>query len=145
MHFCPHPNCRCWYHRQCLLQQHLVADVWDRGVQILLPHYQHNETRGSIKGKRKRVDDAQILRDCLATLPQGVAKVAQLPIVKGLQAGGIVGNIASVMAARKMLFCSLFEGSVVSGDWKEKIDVSGSIKAARNAPLLVCHRCKACI
>jgi hypothetical protein len=60
--------------------------------------------------------------DPLEDFPQGLIAIAEQEIVRGTKAGGIVGNVAAVTAARNIIYKVLSGDGTIPDDW-ETIDI----------------------
>jgi len=88
----------------------------------------------------------------LSTFPENLIKVAQQLIVRGGQSkavdsGGIVGNVRSVVQARRLVHAALLSGGEATlNGWEEKVKVDIEDVVAKGfkkgVPALLCPRCK---
>lgn len=147
MHFCPSPGCRAAYHQECLRRPKGKLDSTARDRKLIENWPDTDkplsiEDLASSRPCRKRRKGPSI-PDPLDQFPDALVKAAQQQIVKGVQAGGVVGNVKAVVAARQLIYCSLLKGSPLPTDWKDKIDVKAAISPDRKSTLVfVCPQCK---
>jgi hypothetical protein len=85
----------------------------------------------------------------LGTLPDHLVRVAEQPIVRGAAfvSGGVSGNVASVVLARRMIYEAL-QGSTVPDDWDKSINVTRSTVRLRSGirkVALLCPKCNSLI
>jgi hypothetical protein len=152
MHFCPRPDCRAAYHQECLERpkQRLNAIAKARKFIESWPDTDENlsiEDLASSRPCRKRRKGPETsISDPLEQFPEELVKAAQQQIVKGVQAGGVVGNVKAVVAARQLIYRSLLDGSSLPTDWKDKMDVEAAIPPKRKSSLVfVCPKCQSLI
>ncbi|TFK52994.1 hypothetical protein OE88DRAFT_1724729 [Heliocybe sulcata] len=171
MHLCPHPSCRRWYHRTCLVirgsieskvtkrerEDSLLSSSPDSDEPFPVAAYQHpvpmpspKKGRGPGTGRGKGKSIVHV--SPLATLPEDLLETARLPIVKGAKVGGLVGNVRGVVAARRIVYAALEGREPVPKGWREKV-IDGC-KAIREeaaygwedeAPPLKCPQCQGAI
>ncbi|KDQ56822.1 hypothetical protein JAAARDRAFT_158053 [Jaapia argillacea MUCL 33604] len=168
MHFCPRPSCRASYHRECLLKAKWVeTSTSGRDLRLLCSNPDSDDTfeMRTLGPRRKRVkldlvagstyapSGDRSLEEALDYLPTGLVKIAQLPIMKGVEGGGLVGNVRSVVAARRMVYEALMSVSgplAVPSNWEERVDLS-EVPSSRRAkqlskiPLFRCPQCQGAI
>ncbi|KAJ7726943.1 hypothetical protein B0H16DRAFT_1429274 [Mycena metata] len=133
MHLCPRPKCRKYYHRGCIspskgkgapishLQRvdFLLTDP-DTGAALELPL---NESASAEPPKKRRrashVTDPAAFSAPIAALPQKLVRAAAQPIVRG-GALGVAGNVAAVVAARRLVCRALRDGVKVEA-WPDQM------------------------
>lgn len=158
MHFCPRPSCRKAYHRDCLAENNcvetsprgredrLLASSPDSDEPFPLASYQASpgkRKRGGGKGKEA------VRSSPLDALPEELLRVARLPITKGVRAGGLVGNVRSVVTARRLVYAALENHGILPEDWEDQI-VSKALKdtvlpETTDIPPLRCPGCQGAI
>ncbi|PFH50863.1 hypothetical protein AMATHDRAFT_75332 [Amanita thiersii Skay4041] len=143
MHICPRPSCKKAFHVRCL-QDHtpslrdLEKNHMKRTLRLIStwPHTDELLTISMLaspvsptRGKKGKVEPrseqaAEITQNFLDSLPSDLIKVAEQPIVRGgaFPAGGISGNVAAVVAARKLIYDAL-QGSSVPDDWDKDLNM----------------------
>ncbi|KAJ7216428.1 hypothetical protein GGX14DRAFT_441494 [Mycena pura] len=129
MHLCPQPGCRKYYHRRCIENESsgagrtrldfLMHDP-DTGVPLMLPS-DESASAGppSKKRRRKSQSAAAPSAAALSALPPLLVRAAAQPLVRG-GACGVAGNIAAVVAARRLVGAALRDGDDVS-EWKKRM------------------------
>ena len=169
MHFCPRPSCRVFYHRGCLEPQ--VGNHTSHCLQRIMNWPDTDETisiadlssslNTPLKRRRKQrtrnggpphlaPDEASaITMEFLGTLPEHLVRVAEQPIVRGATfvPGGVSGNIACVVLARRMIYEAL-QGSTVPDDWNASINVTRStvnLRIGQKKTALLCPKCNSLI
>jgi hypothetical protein len=146
MHFCPRPSCRAAYHQECLtrltkLDARKFIESWpDTTEKISI-----EDLAGSRPRRKRRKGPESSIPDPLEQFPKALVKAAQQQIVKGFQAGGVVGNVKSVVAARRLIYCSLLEGSPLPTDWEDKIDVEAIPPERKGTLVFQCPYCESLI
>jgi len=88
---------------------------------------------------RRQKGSGYSISDPLKKFPEELVKMAQQQIVKGVQAGGVVGNVKPVVAARRMIYKVLLEGTTLPTDWMDHMDVTDS--TTEKLPRFLCPRC----
>lgn len=159
MHFCPRPSCLKSYHRSCLvkasyvdnsdfacLPTRLLASSPDTDEPFEFPEAEPLPKRTRLKADSNRFKRLPDPEELLSSLPADLVTVAQQPIVKGGNTG-IIGNIRSVVNARRMLYAALaiYGGSIipVPDDWEESIDIERAVvKRKKKIPALICPDCQ---
>ncbi|KAJ7241992.1 hypothetical protein C8J57DRAFT_1368029 [Mycena rebaudengoi] len=163
MHFCARSSCRKYFHTDCLGTSLFdsPADNDQPELRLLLSHPDTDEKivcddasmseppkkkrRGA---KRQQPQISNVTRARLASLPPALVRAAAQPIVKGaaFPAGGISGNIAAVVAARRLVHVALDRG--LPDGWEETVDLDAAVvklsvkgPAKAKVPLLVCPGC----
>ncbi|KAJ7481800.1 hypothetical protein FB451DRAFT_1556002 [Mycena latifolia] len=130
MHFCPNPGCRKYYHSSCIAPKgappaaerdrgFLFCDP-DTGVQLELDSI---SSASEPPKKRRRTSHTALAPPGLSlldALPPVLVTAAAQPIVKGaaFPAGGVVGNAAAVMMARRLVFEAVRDGHKVKDGWE---------------------------
>jgi hypothetical protein len=159
MHFCPRPRCRSAYHRECLLEAgHTEPDSPDRDLRLLACSPDTNSdpptTAEPPLKKRSRGRPAKhgvsfmaTLSNLISTVPRELVELAQQPIMKGGKDGSIVGNVKSVIRARRMIYGVIGGTASLSSDWKTLVDATATSSVRRRTrkeaiPPLVCPKCK---
>jgi hypothetical protein len=163
MHFCPRPNCRKSYHRQCLVKSYidtsntanlptrLLASSPDTDEPFEFPSYepprkkQKQIMRKGVENNKSRVtlpSASPEPEELLSSFPADLVKAAEQPIIKGGSAG-IAGNVTYVVNARRLVYGAIMEGSVPE-DWEEIVDVQKAVVKvnAKKIPALVCPNCQ---
>jgi hypothetical protein len=142
MHFCPRPACRRSYHRRCLVKsRNRDKDVDTRDLRLLAASPDTDE----IFDLASLSDDGSAtpppIDELLSTLPVDLVDLARQAIIKGVDSGGVVGNVKPVIKARRMIYEALKTGGSVPVDWANGI---GMIPASppRDLPALVCPKCR---
>ncbi|KAF8185920.1 hypothetical protein K438DRAFT_1836500 [Mycena galopus ATCC 62051] len=137
MHLCPRPSCQKYYHRGCAASTNtavpqeridFLLDDPDTGASLRLPLTESASAEPPAKKRRRGSGNAAILTPTpdpmivgglLAALPAALVRAAAQPIVRG-GVFGVVGNSAAVLAARRVVFDALQEGTVAEG-WETKM------------------------
>ncbi|KAG1859258.1 hypothetical protein F4604DRAFT_1793102 [Suillus subluteus] len=152
MHFCPRPACRAAFHQECLDRptQKLNAVARARKFIESWPDTDEKLTIEDLVDSRscrkRRKGPESSISDPLEQFPEELVKAAQQQIVKGVQAGGVVGNVKAVVAARQLIYRSLLDGSPLPTDWEDKVDVEAAIPPKRkSSPVFVCPQCQSLI
>ncbi|KIJ63590.1 hypothetical protein HYDPIDRAFT_40999 [Hydnomerulius pinastri MD-312] len=155
LHFCPRPGCRTAHHQSCLLERGLVEDVSEDRYRRLIetwPEVGATDTVESVvegpsrkrrKGTPSSTDGCPVMiedLDPLESFPRGLLDIAKQQIVKGTHAGGIVGNLAAVTAARNIIFRALTGDGIVPDDWMVEIDMP-SLDIPWKLPGVICPHC----
>ncbi|KAG1789180.1 uncharacterized protein HD556DRAFT_1399622 [Suillus plorans] len=151
MHFCPRPTCCAAYHQECLQRPTQRLDAAARARKFIESWPDTDEQLsiedlvGSRPCRKRRKGPESSISDPLEELPEELVKAAQQQIVKGVQAGGVVGNVKAVVAARQLIYRSLLDGSLPT-DWKDKVDIEAAIPPKRkSSPVFVCPQCQSLI
>jgi hypothetical protein len=82
--------------------------------------------------------------ELLTRLPPSLVTVAALPIIKGLDSGGVVGNVKAVVMARRLVYEALHEGIPVTDSWAAQLGL-GSVEVTveqKPIPPLLCPKCR---
>ncbi|KAL0946245.1 hypothetical protein HGRIS_012502 [Hohenbuehelia grisea] len=117
-------------------------------LQILVPSgYRHDDNGVP---SRSRLPTSQLTPEAeaalaLKDLPKKLVEVAKQPIVKGagLGPGYLVGNIRSVVTARRAVYARI-QGLPVPDDWEAVIKVDRLVKKT-TFPLFLCPFCASAI
>lgn len=150
MHFCPRPACRAAYHQECLQRPTKRLNAAARARKFLESWPDTDEKLtiedlvDSRPSRKRRKGPESSISDPLEQFPAELINMAQQQIVKGVQAGGVVGNVRAVVAARQLIYCSLLDGSSLPTDWKNKIKVKG-ISERKSSPVFMCPQCQSLI
>jgi len=171
MHFCPRPSCRTFYHQRCLepsggrnrstqsLQRIMAWPDIDESISIaelasrLSSPLTRRRRKWNTDGQTITSDEASgITLEFLGTLPGDLVRVAEQPIVRGAAfgPGGISGNMASVVQARRVIYQTL-QGSSLPDDWDSSINIMRSVvnlkmgSKKKVVPALLCPRCESSI
>ncbi|KAH7921475.1 hypothetical protein BV22DRAFT_1132262 [Leucogyrophana mollusca] len=159
MNFCPRPSCRTGYHQSCLLLYgHIDPDLSNRKRRLLeaWPDTDRRRTIDDIIApdvpppKRRKRSGSKASKSspsstsALRSFPKEIVEVAQQQIVKGTEAGGIVGNIRSVIAARSIIYDVLARERSIPEDWDDKIDVETAFPLKGSEKALLCFVCPRC-
>ncbi|KAF6741100.1 hypothetical protein DFP72DRAFT_1026141 [Ephemerocybe angulata] len=148
MHFCPRPNCRTWYHQDCLptptrrpgstssassssiTLKRPSAALKVKSFARISPLKSKNQASSSSSNIASRGDDSEedeeaqaALSEALDSLPAPLLAAASQPIVRAPKlylAGGLVGNVGPVVRARRIVY-EVLGGSEVPVDWEEKV------------------------
>ncbi|KAJ6622794.1 hypothetical protein B0H10DRAFT_2012909 [Mycena sp. CBHHK59/15] len=147
MHFCLQPSCRKFYHSSCIASKK-SAPAAERDLSFLLcspdtgeplprpdadaasdtaPEPPKKKRRASKNKSNSSSAPAIDPTPLLAPLPPTLVSAAAQPIVKGaaFPAGGVVGNIAAVVAARRLVYDALLrEDHSVPDGWEEFVDLN---------------------
>ncbi|KAJ7165133.1 hypothetical protein C8R46DRAFT_1098251 [Mycena filopes] len=135
MHLCPRPNCRKYYHAGCISPSKgkrkstptaphqrvdfLLTDP-DTGVALELPL---NESASAEPPQKRRraspVADPTAFSAPIAGLPQQLVRAAAQPLVRGGKLG-VAGNVAAVIAARRLVCGALRDGDSTD-TWTERM------------------------
>ncbi|KAJ7628721.1 hypothetical protein FB45DRAFT_919097 [Roridomyces roridus] len=146
MHFCSRPSCQKYFHSRCIANEPAAAAERDRGFLLLDPDSDDRvEIEDALaagtsasasaprpKKKKQRSNRAEgspipvlgpAAAQIFSNLPPALVKAAEQPIVRGaaFRAGGVVGNISAVMAARRLVFHSLRTGEFDDENWEENM------------------------
>ncbi|KAF9238941.1 hypothetical protein BU15DRAFT_74901 [Melanogaster broomeanus] len=158
LHFCPRPGCRTAHHQTCLLERGFVEDLSEERCRRLIETWPSvgttvTETVDSLanmngpprkrrKGENKTVECPVLRDDPLEGFPEELITVARQQIVKGTKAGGIVGNVTAVTAARDLIYETLSKDGIVPDDWKTVVDIdSAFLDDHQTLPGLLCPFC----
>ena len=135
LHFCPRLGCRKFYHQACLVKhdyveetrKHRLLETWP-DVDRTAPVETLCDTFPGRPRKKQKIhhsdSEKESSHDPLSGIPALLVAVAEQPIIRGTQGGGVVGNIASVAAARQLIYRSLTGDGDIPDDWESKIDTS---------------------
>ncbi|KAG2098884.1 hypothetical protein BD769DRAFT_1512305 [Suillus cothurnatus] len=152
MHFCPRPACRAAFHQECLKRPTKKLDAAARARKFIESWPDTDEKLSiedlvSSRSCRKRRKGLQSsISDPLEQFPEELVEAAQQQIVKGVQAGGVVGNVKAVVAARQLIYRSLLDGSSLPTNWEDKVDVEAAISPPRQSyPVFACPQCQSLI
>ncbi|KAI9458515.1 hypothetical protein HD554DRAFT_1705141 [Boletus coccyginus] len=148
LHFCPRPRCHKFYHQSCLVKfgyveetkKHRLLETWpdiDRTAPVreLCDSYHPRKRQKKDQSSKESGDDP------LSGFPALLVAVAEQPIVRGIQGGGVVGNITSVAGARQLIYRALTQGGVIPDDWESRIDTSIAFLDADTLPNCICPDC----
>lgn len=142
MHFCPRPMCRLAFHQGCLQtckQKESNTSAWNLR---LLECWPDTDRKLSVHILiRRQKGSGYSASDPLKDFPEELVKAAQQQIVKGVQAGGVVGNVKAVVAARRLIYKALLDGSTLPTDWMDQVDVDTAIPT-EEFPGFMCPQCK---
>jgi hypothetical protein len=141
MNFCPRPACRRSYHRTCLVKARYVdndTETRDHRLLTSSPDTDDIFELSSLSDDRSMTPPP--LDELLSTLPADLVKVAQQPIIKGINSGGVVGNVKSVVTARKMIYEALKTDSSIPFNWADDLETIPA-SLTRNLPALLCPKC----
>ncbi|KIK97943.1 hypothetical protein PAXRUDRAFT_24417 [Paxillus rubicundulus Ve08.2h10] len=137
LHFCPRPGCRSAHHQTCLLERGLVEDLSVERCRRLVATWLDagsTDTVASLayidapprKRRKGMVTSPTVFHDDpLEDFPRELIAIAEQEIVRGTKAGGIVGNVAAVTAARNIIYKALSGDGTIPNDW-ETIDMIDS-------------------
>ncbi|KAJ8597725.1 hypothetical protein M405DRAFT_927930 [Rhizopogon salebrosus TDB-379] len=144
MHFCPRPSCRLAFHQGCLLvckQKESNPAAWSRQ---LLECWPDTDIKRSVETVvRRRKGSGYSMSDPLEEFPEELVNAAQQQIVKGVQAGGVVGNVKAVVAARHLIYQTLLEGSALPNDWMSQVDFDTAAPPQEDGfPGFLCPQCQ---
>lgn len=81
------------------------------------------------------------MQDPLAYFPAELVAVANQQILRGIQGTGIVGNIASVVAARQFIYRALTKDESIPSDWETRVDTSIPFPGPDTLPNCICPDC----
>ncbi|KAJ7230859.1 hypothetical protein B0H12DRAFT_1147323 [Mycena haematopus] len=134
MHLCLQPSCRKYYHRGCVASTktttpyeriHFILTDPDTGASLQLP-LNESASAEPPKKRRRASDGAAItnfnpaaLGTLLAQLPPTLVHAAAQPIVRG-GVFGVAGNVAAVVAARRIVRDALQDGTTADG-WETRM------------------------
>lgn len=122
-----------------------LLETWpdiDRSVSVEhLASFFHPNMQKGVDSEVKVDESVQDPLDPLAVFPPELVDVAEQPIVRGILGGGIVGNIASVVAARQLIFKVLTNNTSIPDGWEECIDASTASVNVDNLPCCFCPSC----
>ncbi|KAG0703547.1 hypothetical protein DFH29DRAFT_436230 [Suillus ampliporus] len=152
MHFCPRPSCRVAFHQGCLVppeyksnkaaRARAFIECWPDTDEKLFVE----ELVDSRPCRKRRKGSETSISNPLEEFPKELVKAAQQQIVKGVQAGGVVGNVREVVAARRLIYNSLLDGSTLPTDWRDWVDVEAAIPPTKKSlPVFVCPQCQSLI
>lgn len=152
MHFCPRPSCRIAFHQECLqrptqrsnaaARARMFIECWpDTDEKLVI-----EDLVDSRPCRKRRKGSKTSISDVLEEFPVELVKAAQQQIIKGVQAGGVVGNVKAVVAARQLIYHTLLDGSDLPTDWEDKVDVEAAIPPKRKScPVFLCPQCQSLI
>ncbi|KAF8842784.1 hypothetical protein BDN67DRAFT_1067392 [Paxillus ammoniavirescens] len=135
LHFCPRPGCRSAHHQICLLERGLVEDSSVERCRRLVetwPDAGSTDTVESLaqvdappRKRRKGMVASPVVfhDDPLEDFPRELIAIAEQEIVRGTKAGGIVGNVAAVTAARNAIYKVLSGDGTIPNDCQIDIDL----------------------
>ncbi|KAH7882991.1 hypothetical protein F5I97DRAFT_1978297 [Phlebopus sp. FC_14] len=155
VHFCPRPTCRTGYHQSCLLERGFEEPVsMERSYQLLQtwaetvatakslvmpPLKKHQKTSTEMGG---HADAGPSAESPFAYFPSDLLAIAQQQIIKGTKAGGIVGNVAPVVAARSIIYRSLTGDGSMPENWENMLDLGAApAELQQGLPGLLCPGC----
>ncbi|KAJ6511551.1 hypothetical protein C8R47DRAFT_738237 [Mycena vitilis] len=129
MHLCPQPACRKYYHRGCITSKDTSARertdflLNDPDTGDALPL---NESASAEPPKKRRrashttaISSPPVLNPLIAALPLALLRAAAQPIVRG-GVFGVAGNVAAVIAARRVVCAALRDGTNSDG-WEKRM------------------------
>jgi len=154
MHFCPRPACCLAFHPECLVtletcihkESNTAYDAWK-----FLESWPDTDEKLSVEDltidsppcRKRRKGSETSISDPLKDFPEELVQAAQQPIVKGMGAGGVVGNVKAVVAARRLIYNTLREGSTLPTDWMYQVDVEAAIPLeTKSFTGLLCPYCQ---
>jgi len=150
--FCPRQSCLKFYHLACLVKNdyvqtvrsHRLLETWPGCLRTMSLEGLREICPPRKRQKLNRVTSRSThdSSDPLLEFPPLLIATADQHIVRGTEDGGIVGNVASVIAARQMIYQALVEGSDIPDDWQQKIDVSSAYPESPNHPNTICPSCQ---
>ncbi|KAJ6591259.1 hypothetical protein DFH09DRAFT_197345 [Mycena vulgaris] len=128
MHMCPRPRCRCFYHSACLLQH----GHWTRKTHPLIrlsssPDTDDIPVLSPCRTQKPESDSlSEAIRGRSPELPDTLLTLAAQPIVRGaaLRALGFTGNSRAVVAARRLVYAALENGTAVSYGWEKNAELA---------------------
>ena len=155
MHFCP----RCFkaYHRHCLLEAASLDFDSNRKFRLIscspattanttYPIANLDDPKSSRKKRNRcgRTPSMANFRRLISAFPNELLELAKQSIVKGGKDGTIVGNIKSVIGARRMV-CEAINGpATLPDDWRRLLDLKPASKTCTEQdvpPPLLCPEC----
>lgn len=144
MHFCPRPTCRVAFHQECLRLLARTESNTTAGVRHLLECWPDTDKKVTVESLvRRQRGSGYSTSDPLDEFPAELLMIAQQQILKGVKAGGVVGNVKPVVAARKLIYKTLLEGVPFPDDWMSQIDVDTAIFPQEEGfPVFLCPLCK---
>ncbi|KAJ7701917.1 hypothetical protein B0H17DRAFT_167971 [Mycena rosella] len=136
MYMCPRPQCRNFYHTECLLK----CRHWTQMTHPLIrlscsPDTDEFPVLSPCPSKRRKkkteAEHFQSLSEAIAALdpplPEPLLQLAAQPIVRGAalsKAGlGLAGNACAVVAARRMVYAAIQKGSSVPDGWESDLEL----------------------
>ncbi|KAF9011965.1 hypothetical protein BDQ17DRAFT_1345199 [Cyathus striatus] len=148
VHICPRPSCRRSFHETCLLnakvnrkKQYVDNDKSSRDLRVLAASPDEDDldlerlvseqpkkkrrrsSRGAAASLNEDKNNGDVERDlpaALAKIPDLLLKIAQHPIIRG-GSFGVVGNIAPVVRARRMVYTALSQNGMIPEGWEEAV------------------------
>ncbi|OAX37132.1 hypothetical protein K503DRAFT_251758 [Rhizopogon vinicolor AM-OR11-026] len=147
MHFCPRPTCCLAFHQECLLMYKQHESNTAARARRLLECWPDTDKKLSVETLiRRGKGSGYSMSDPLKEFPEELLQTAQQQIVKGVQAGGVVGNVKSVVAARRLIYKTLIEGSILPVDWMSQVDVDTVVHLQdKGFPVYLCPECRSAI
>lgn len=153
MHFCPRPACRRSYHRQCLANNNKYRDrdLETRDLRLLASSPDTDEVFDlfTLFSRSPEYDGTghQPISPSglLLRFPSDLVLIAKQPIVKGVNSGGVVGNVRTIVNARRMIYEAIESATPVPGNWSCEMDVDTSLPqkgGTDNIPALLCPKCR---
>ncbi|KAJ7895964.1 hypothetical protein B0H14DRAFT_2679809 [Mycena olivaceomarginata] len=123
MHMCPRPNCRCFYHRSCLLEEGYWGPTTDPLLRI-------SSSPDELLSKTQSVGFEAM------NVPLDLLTLAGQPIVRGagLPALGITGNSRDVVYARRLVYAAM-QGTAVPDAWEDHVDIAASLVSSHLHPI----------
>lgn len=120
---------------------HRVLETWpdiDRTASV-------EKISGSYRPRKKQKTDCSAskksVHDPLADFPAELVAVAEQQIVRGTPGGGVVGNIASVTAARRLIYSALIGTGDIPDDWETRINTATVLPDSDSFPNCICPSC----
>lgn len=166
MHFCPRPSCCRSYHEKCLIEADyydIPVTLADRKLQLLASSPDTDSAFSIVdlvpseppkkrrRGRPKKaganpvstVDETQELLSRLG-IPEDLVLVAQQPIIRGNESGGVAGNVKAVVEARRLIYGAVSGQSEVPEDWEDSIDVNDAVATvlSKKVYALICPECR---
>jgi hypothetical protein len=155
MHFCARRGCRQAYHQQCLLRAgHMEFPSTDRDFRLLSSSPDSDadvsvtdlsaiqSQGGDQRGQPSEDPWMATLSEVISTLPPELSELASQPILKGGEGGSVVGNVKSVVAARRMVDNVVTGPPSLSEEWQELVDTAPKYWRKEALPPLICPKCK---
>lgn len=147
MHFCPRPSCRRFYHRSCLNENgHNDPDPSTRTDRLLTcsPDTDDEFTLKSLMPSRNIISRfiSSSQREPLDDIPDQLINIANFPIVRGHNCGGVAGNVKVVVTARRMIYHAIEAGGFVPNDWEETFKSMAYSAIKGPIPALLCPECR---
>ncbi|EGO01175.1 hypothetical protein SERLA73DRAFT_72145 [Serpula lacrymans var. lacrymans S7.3] len=153
IHFCARKSCRAGYHQSCLVNGgYWDQDLSDRRLRLVEAYPDHDRkfsykdhiSQQRPRKRRKFFPDWDFIEPAsLLGLPEDLVRAAEQPIVKGTEAGGVVGNVAAVIAARRRIYDVYSDDKTIPEDWRDQVDVTQAIPLTNGKPLpaFLCPSC----